>query len=309
MNTVLQIVAPIFLIVALGYAAKRLQRMSAEGERALNGFVFGLCMPALLFAGGTSGAAGAAGLVAVVFFGGVLLVFALAAALATRVLRQPLPEASLFALNCTFGNSVMMGVPLVFAGFGEAGLSLLLGIIALHSLLLLPLATVVAEIGLNARASLLRIARATGLAILRNPITMAVALALAWSAVGVPLPGFVRRTLEMLGAVGPPAALFCLGASLAGFGAAAGWREVALATAAKLFLLPALVWLGARWAGLDALETAVTVTVAALPTGANAFMLARRYELRAERSGATVLVASVLSVVTLGALLVHFRAG
>jgi hypothetical protein len=308
-NTVLQIVAPIFAIVALGWAARRSGRLSVDGERAINGFVFGVCTPALLFAGGATGAALRGGTVAIAFFGAVVLLFAAATLLAARGFRESLPAASLFALNCTFGNSVMMGVPLIFAAFGEAGLALLLAIIGLHSLILLPLATVVAELGLHARASLLRVARATLLSLARNPVTMSVVLALLWALTGLPLPQVVRRTLELLGAAGPPAALFCLGSSLAGFGLAGAWREVIAATTAKLLLLPALVWAGALALGLAPLETAVAVCVAALPTGANAFMLARRYEVEAERAGATVLVSSLLSVVTLGALLVHFRAG
>jgi predicted permease len=51
----------------------------------------------------------------------------------------------------------------------------------------------------------------------------------------------------------------------------------------------------------------VAVTTAALPTGANAFMLARRYQVGAERSGATVLVSTVISVFTVAAVLAWFR--
>ena len=48
---------------------------------------------------------------------------------------------------------------------------------------------------------------------------------------------------------------------------------------------------------------------AALPTGANAYLLAQRYRIEADRSGATVLVTTALSVLTLSALLAWFRAG
>jgi predicted permease len=51
------------------------------------------------------------------------------------------------------------------------------------------------------------------------------------------------------------------------------------------------------------------VVTAALPTGANAFFLSRRYAAGAERSGATVLLSSMLSVVTLTALLLWLGAG
>jgi predicted permease len=83
--------------------------------------------------------------------------------------------------------------------------------------------------------------------------------------------------------------------------------EVAWTLVLKLAVLPLLVWGLCILIGLGPLETAVAVTSAALPTGANAFMLARRYRTGAERSGATVLVSTVISVFTLGWLLAWFR--
>jgi predicted permease len=84
---------------------------------------------------------------------------------------------------------------------------------------------------------------------------------------------------------------------------------VSLALVLKMLALPALVWAVAIAAGLGPLETAVAVTAAALPTGANPFILAKRYRLGEARSGATVLVATLASVLVLGLLLVQFRAG
>ena len=66
---------------------------------------------------------------------------------------------------------------------------------------------------------------------------------------------------------------------------------------------------GARWAALLAGFAGVAVVAAALPTGANAYLLAQRYRIEADRSGATVLVTTALSVLTLSALLAWFRAG
>ncbi|MCS6931680.1 MAG: AEC family transporter [Acetobacteraceae bacterium] len=308
MTTVLTIVAPVFALIALGYAAARWKRISEEGFRGINDFVFWLATPALMFGGGITREGSAAGVV-LVFFGAALPLFALAVALGLRLLRLPLAEASLFALSATFGNTVMLGIPVMVAAYGQSGLSLMLGIVALHSILLLPLATVLVEIGRAGRARLLWVVRASAEAILRNPIILSVLAALMVVWLGIPVPEAVVRLCGLLGAAAPPAALFCLGASLAGFGRVGGaWREVTLALLLKMLLLPALVWAGAAAAGLGPLETAVAVTAAALPTGANPFILARRYRLGDARSGATVLAGTLASVVVLGVLLVHFRA-
>ena len=63
-----------------------------------------------------------------------------------------------------------------------------------------------------------------------------------------------------------------------------------------LAVLPLLVWALGHMAGLPPQELAVAVTLAAMPTGATAFILARRYATGMDRSGATVLLGTVMAV-------------
>jgi predicted permease len=308
MGVILDVVAPVFLLIGLGYGAARWRFIEAAGLRGLNGFVFSLAAPALLFHGGITGTGGG-GQAALAFFLGAAVLYAGVLLAGRRLFRLRLGEAAMLALDASFGNTVMMGIPLVLAAFGQPGLTLLLAILAVHSLLLLGVTTVVAEIGQNAHAPWWRVLRATAGGVLRNPIVVAVLAALAWRLLALPLPpAFITRTLQMLGAAAPPVALFCLGASLLSFDARTAWRETLLATVLKLALLPLLVWLAALALALPPLETAVAVVVAAMPTGANAFLLAQRYRVGAARSGATVLVSTLLSVASLALLLALFQA-
>ncbi|BDG73862.1 AEC family transporter [Roseomonas fluvialis] len=306
MAIILEIVAPVFAIVAMGWAAAAWKWVDEAGFRSLIWFTFTIASPALLFAGGTSGNGGG-GPAALAFFLAALVVYGAAMWIALRQLSLNLAEAGLFALNCTFGNTVMMGIPLTAAAYGQAGVAVLLALIALHSMVLLSLGTIVAEFGIHRHAPLGRVVRATLGGVLRNPIVMSVVVALAWSTLALPVPSALRRTLELLGASSPPLALFCLGGSLASFRLAGSMRDVAWALVLKLAVLPLLVWGLCIAFALGPLETAVAVTTAALPTGANAFMLARRYAVGAERSGATVLVSTVISVFTVAAVLAWFR--
>ena len=283
--------------------------MDPAGFKGLNAFAFSLAAPALLFLGGTTGAVGG-GRAALAFFLGTAAVYAGTLLAARFAAGRPLGAAGMLALDATFGNTVMMGIPLVTAAFGAEALAVLLAILALHSMLLLGAATVVAEVALHAHAPWRRVLRATAAGVGRNPIVMAVAAALLWRLLGLPAPpGFIRRALELLGAAGPPVALFCLGGSLAALDPRAAWRETLAAGSLKLFAQPAAVWVACLLLGVPRFETAVTVLVAALPTGANAFLLAQRYAIESDRSGATVLVTTAASVVTLSALLAWLRAG
>ena len=302
MERILATVLPVFLIVGMGWGTMRLRFLDAAGLRGINRFVFGFAAPALLFNAGTRGDGGGGGMVAVAFFGTAALVYALVLLIA-RLSGRDLPHAGMTALDCVFGNTVMMGIPIVFAQYGQPGLSIFLIILALHPMLFLTTATVVAEIGLHAKARPLLLIRSALKGVLRNPIVVAVMAGLVWNLLGIPMPAFGRRTLEMLGAAAPPAALFCLGASLVGFNLASAWKHTIASVTVKLAIFPAAVFGVCHLLGLPPLETSVATLTAALPTGANAFMLAARYGVGQAESGAVVLGSSLLGVLTLSALL------
>lgn len=307
MTALLEIVAPVFALIALGYVAARRQWLDEAAFKGLTLFVFGIAAPALLFSGGTRPNVEGGGGAALALLSASVPFFFLTMLFARRALRLSMAESALFALACVFGNSVMMGVPIIVSAYGQAGVPPMLAILGLQTIILLGLATVMTEFGLNAAAPLGRLLRATVMGILRNPVVLSTFAAMFWNLSGLPLPDVLRRTLDFLGASAPPLALFCLGGGLAGIAAAAVWKETLAIVVAKLFVLPAMVFALALLFGLTPIEMAVAVTMAALPTGANAFILARRYATGADRSGSAVVVSTAISVVTLSALIAHFH--
>ena len=306
MTAVLDTVLPVFVLIGLGYGAVKRKFISDEGLRAMTLFVFVVASPALLFSGGTRPHEGGGG-AAVALLTGALVIYAAAVIGARRWGGMDTAEAALFGLACVFGNTVMMGIPIILAAYGQAGLPSLLAILGVQTVVLLGTATVLTEFGLNAQAPWRRLVVASLQGIGRNPVVLAVIAAFVWTTLGLPVPGALRATLDLLGAAASPLALFCLGGSLVGLSAVAAWRETAVIATLKLIAQPLLVFAFARLLNLSPAETAVAVTIAALPTGANAFILARRYATGADRSGGAVVLTTALSVLTLSALIAWFR--
>ena len=71
--------------------------------------------------------------------------------------------------------------------------------------------------------------------------------------------------------------------------------------------MPVLVGLLAHLAGVTGVAFAVVVLTAGMPTGANAFMLARRFGTLMEASASTVVVSTGASLLTLTVLLGWLR--
>lgn len=313
MGVLFSIVAPVFALIGLGAAAIRLRLLDTGAVRGMSDFVFYLAMPSLLFRSMVTAPPLRLLDVAGSFITGALLLFIFAALLSRLVFRARISTAGVFALNAVFGNTVMLGVPIIDSAYGAEGVAYLLAVVAFHSALLLPLATILIEAdGGGGSRTPLDVLRAVAPGLLRNPVVMVIIAALAWRATDFGLAAPVERLLHLLGAAGPPLALFCLGATLPRPGGAKpeglkALRDVALASALKLLAMPALV-AGLAWlAGVRDVAFAVVVLAAAMPTGANAFLLARRFGTMMEASASTVVVSTALSLLTLTALLGWLR--
>lgn len=307
MGVLFGIVAPVFALIGMGAAAVRLRLLDAGAVKGMSDFVFYLAMPSLLFRSMVTAPPLRLVDVAGSFILGAFLLFAVSAVLARLAWRARLADASVFALNAVFGNTVMLGVPIVDSAFGAEGVAYLLAVVAFHSALLLPLATILIEADAGQGRGALDVVRATLPGLVRNPVVVCIVSALAWRATGLGLAAPVDRLLMLLGAAGPPLALFCLGATLPKPEGLKGMGDVVVASVLKLLVMPALV-AGLAWlAGVRGTAFAVVVLAAAMPTGANAFLLARRFHTMMEASASTVVASTALSLLTLTVLLGWLR--
>ena len=302
------IIAPVFALIGLGAGTVRRGWVQPIAIRGMTDRVFYAAMPALLFRSVATAPALRLVDVAGSFIGGAILLFLCAVALGRGVMGMRLAKSSVFGLNCVFGNTVMLGIPIIDAAYGADGVANLLAVVAFHSGFLLPLATILIEADSGSGRGPVAVVRATLPGLLRNPVVMAIVLAFAWRATGLHLIEPVSRLLILIGAAGPPLALFCLGASLPKpSGGMAHLREVVICAVLKLVAMPAVIAVAAYMAGVTGTAFAVLVITAALPTGANAFLLARRFGTMAEESASAVVVTTILSVGTLTLLLGWLR--
>jgi malonate transporter and related proteins len=301
--SVFGIVVPVFALIGMGALAVRLRLVEMAAVRGMTDFVFYTAMPGLLFGSVVQAPPLRLLDVAGSFLGGALILYGGALVLARGLFGAGLASAAVFALDCVFGNSVMLGIPIVDAAYGRDGVAFLMAVIAFHSGVLLPLATVFIEAGSVTGRNVFGILKAALPGIFRNPVVVAILLAFIWRFSGIPLPSPLGRFLGLIGAAGPPLALFCLGASLPRPTGWSDFKEVSFAAVLKLVAMPALVALVAYLVGVRGVAFSVVVLAAGLPTGANAFLLARRFATMMEASASTVVITTVLSMVTLTLLL------
>jgi predicted permease len=269
--------APLFLLVLLGYALSRFGWPRTASD-ALTRFVFTIAVPTLLFRlmsdFGRLPRVDARLLIA--FFGGCLVVYIIGRVVAVTLFRMDGVSQSVFAMGGIFSNLVLLGIPLAKVTLGDAALPAVSLVVVFNSLTLWTLVTISVEWARHRDLSVRSVLK-TARGVITNPIVGSILAGTAFGFLGVALPDVVDQTLSMVSQAAVPLSLITLGMGLAEFGARAQWRESTAIAVLKLVAQPAAVYGFARLLALPALETSAIVMLAALPIGANVYLMSRQF--------------------------------
>lgn len=290
--------APLFLLVLLGYALARFGWPRSASD-ALTRFVFTVAVPTLLFRlmSDFSRLPRVDARLLIAFFGGCLVVYAFGRMLGASAFRMDGASQSVFAMGGIFSNNVLLGIPLAKVTLGEASLPAVSLVLVFNSLSLWTLVTVSVEWSKHRDLSLAGIGR-TGRGVLRNPVVASILGGTAFGFLNWPLPTVVDQTLQMVSQAAVPLSLIALGMGLAEFGVRAGWRESAAIAMLKLVAQPLVVYGLARMLGLPVLETSAVVMLAALPVGANVYLMARQFDVLGSAISSSIVLTTALAAVT-----------
>jgi len=297
---IVALTAPLFLLVLLGYALTRWGRWPKPVADALTRLVFSVAIPALLFRlmSDFSRLPPVDARLLLAYFGACFAVFLLGRLLAARVFRLDGVAQSVFALGGIFANNVMLGIPLAKVTLGERSLPVISLVLVFNALVLWTLVTVSVEWARHRALSWSGYVQAAK-AVLANPVVASILLGTGWGFAALQLPGFVDQTLALVGEAAVPLSLIALGMGLAEYGIREGWRVSAAITVLKLAVQPLAVWLLARALSLPPLETNAIVLLAALPVGANVYLMSRQFDTLGGPVAASLVLSTALAAVTM----------
>lgn len=213
-------------------------------------------------------------------------------AVISRVLwRRGTGETVIGSLSAGQVNSNNIGIPLSLYLLGSAAFPA--PVILLQLLLFTPVTLAILDAASSARSSW----RRTLVRALTNPLVLGSALGAAVSASGVALPPIVLEPAVLIANACVPVLLISYGISLHGqrvLGARGRRRDVLLASALKLLVMPAVAWVVADLVfGLSPRDVLVVVVLAALPTAQNVFNYAQRYDVGEAIARDTVFVTTL----------------
>ena len=296
-------VAPIFGLIALGFATAHFKWFSAGAGAGLAEFAFVLAMPALLFRTVATANFGETQPLVLLasFFATVGVVWALASFASIVVLARPMAESAVFAMTASYGNIVLLGIPIALSVYGNDAAPTSAVIASMQvTVLWLAACLHLAVVSGTGRSGLHDLARSVGWEFARNPIVMAIIVGGIWRLTGIGLHPSIDRGLAMLAQAGVPTALIAVGFSIAGFRIGGEIRALALSLALKNIAMPVAAWLiTTKVFGVPPLPASVIILFAAMPTGTATYLFASRSGIAIETTSTSVGLSTGLSMLTI----------
>lgn len=307
MAGIFAIVAPIYLVMTIGYATTRLGLFDKPAMRTFGKFVVNIALPGLIFKALSerdfSEILNVSFILAYIL--GSLPVVVFGFLWGRRVAGQSSLASTFYAVGMATTNSGYIGYPILLLILPSVAAVSFALVLMVENLLTIPLLLMLAEHdgGGDVRASLKKLVART----IKNPLMLAIIAGMAASLLDVQLPPVMTKTIDILAASSGALSLFLIGGTLVGL-PAKGMTKVIPIAVGKLLIHPACVLLAiflTQFLGctpLDSVTKLALLLMAATPMTSIYASLAQRYQLEDFCSIAQLLT-TVASFFTLSGLL------
>lgn len=238
----LNIVLPLFLMMAAGYALRRAIGLTTAWVQVTNKLVFQLLLPLLLFrnmAESDLSTLLSPGMFSLLAFAvaGVIVTFLLLYLIIPR-LEPENPRRGVLIQGIFRSNMALFGIPVALSLYGEGNITIVTVLVSF----VIPLFNVLAVLSLKLFEGSKPNWKEILKSIVTNPLILAIAAGLVCNLIGFTLPAPVKEAVWALSDCATPISFLVLGASFTFASAAKDRRALTAATLSRLVLVP-FVWL------------------------------------------------------------------
>lgn len=242
MLAILAQISPLFMIIALGYAAIRWHIQSLAALRGLGRYVLLWALPALII-----GALASEPIKTVMqpayfagYAAGSLLSFAVGIGI-SRLRKQPLTTSVVNGFGQAMSNSGFIGYPILLTVIGTPAAGFFALNALIENLIMLPLFLILGDCTRSGQMPTWGQLRRILLNMLRNPMILGMITGIALSVTGIRLPDFTLRFLTIMANSGAALALFVIGGQLVGLRLRGSLPDICQISVGKLIMHPILI--------------------------------------------------------------------
>ncbi|PEI04563.1 transporter [Pantoea agglomerans] len=297
--------APIIVIMLLGFWAGKAGMVNNKDVSLLNIFVMDFALPAALFSATVQ--TPWPGIVAqwpliVVITGAMWITYGTVYFVTTKMFKKSPQDAAVLTLTVALPNYAALGLPILASVLGEnAATSLFVAVsIACGSVLLTPLCLLILErekafAAGTEHGSTLKMLPILMWRSVKKPIVMGPLIGVVLSALGIKMPDLVLAAIKPLGLAATAAALFLTGVILS----ARQLKLNGVGTVAKLLIQPFIAWGLVLALGLNGSVAITAILMIALSAGFFGVVFGNRFGVQSPDAEAVLLLSSILCILSL----------
>lgn len=302
MLSILAVIAPIFALIMLGYAAVRFRLFPAEGVKSLIAFVNNFATPCLLFYSISTSDFRSAFNIGIIgpYYLGAMICFVIGIFIARKVFNNRPGESVAVGFSSTFTNTVLVGLPIMTRAYGDGALPVVLSIIGLHGAILLTLGMVTMEIVRRDGQSLGKTLVVAMRRVASNPLIWGIAAGIIGSILNLQFIEPAAAFFTMMSSAVVPVALFGIGGALNEFKLSENWKQALVSALIKLIVHPAIAYVLMIWVLHVPMEIArYGILLSAMPAGINIYVFATYYDRGVSVAANAILIGTILSALTI----------
>lgn len=300
------IVAPVFLMILLGYLLKRIGVINENFVAITSKFVFNVSLPAFIFMKISAlDLTAALDMGQIIFiYAGTLLAYLIIWIISSLFIKDG-RDLSVFVQGAYRSNYAIVGLAIIANLFGEEGL----GKASLILAFLLPFYNVLAVVILTVPMRKIRKLNllSTIYEVMLNPLIIAVIISLPFSYFKLELPSMLFTTGNFLSDVALPLALIGIGGSLNIENIKRASTLAFSSSILKLIVVPIVLTFFAYLFGFRAMDLGIMFVLFACPTAIVSFIMAEAMGCNSKLAGNIVVISTIGSVITISAAIIILK--
>ncbi|MCP4982784.1 MAG: AEC family transporter [Gammaproteobacteria bacterium] len=306
MVEILNIVAPVFLVVGAGYLAVRAGIVGAEPIDHLMKFAIQFAIPCLLFRATSTIDLAAAfdWRMLLAYYVAAIASFAATFFIVKHFFKRRPGEAVGIAFAALFSNLVLLGLPISERAWGVDSMAPNFALVSVNAPICYLIGITAMELLRADGRSATETSRIVLRAMFRNSLMIGIGLGFLVNIGDVGLPGPLIAAIDLLARASLPVALFALGGVLTRYSLSRSLGEASLISVLSLVFQPALTLLLGLQLQLPESTIKSIVLMSAMAPGLNAYLFASMYNRGLDAAASTVLLSTLLSVFTVSAWLI-----
>jgi hypothetical protein len=291
---------PVFLVIVAGWFFMQLKLFNREFLAVADKYVFKVALPVLLFRDiATTDLREGFQLKFVLFCMAATTVMFLGIWGLASLLMKDKSMVGAFTQAAARGSAAVLGIAFVENIYGNSGMAPLMIVSAvplfnIYSVIILTLCA--GDSHAKSRGETIKRAF---LNVLKNPIIIGIALGVPFSLLNIRLPVILSKAVANIAGTATPIALLVVGANFEGRKALSKLKPTLIASLLKLLVIPAVFFPFAVMLGFRGSELVAILVMLGSPTTVTCYIMAKNMGNDAELSASAVVMATLLSSVTL----------